>query len=102
MQWRLSGKSVDSKHVLNLGQHSYCLFPRDQDDQIFDPTEGGRFFSIAMSALARKKKKSSKVLSAPKRRWLRAVKLIKDRGDPWEKFHLDKIKTQRARRHRYP
>jgi len=74
---------------------------KSQDDQIFDPTEGGRFFSIAMSALARKKKKSSKVLSAPKRRWLRAVKLIKDRGDPWEKFHLDKIKTQRARRHRY-
>ena len=51
--------------------------------------------------MAKRKKKSVKVLTPGKRRWLRAVKLIKDRGDPWEKFNLDKIKTQRGRRHRY-
>ena len=71
-----------------------------EERQSFDPTEGGRFFSLAVAALTKKKKKSVKVLSPGKKRWLNAVKLIKDRGDPWKKFNLDKIKTQRGRRHR--
>ena len=37
---------------------------------------------MAVAALTKKKKKSVKVLSPGKRRWLNAVKLIKDRGDP--------------------
>ena len=36
-----------------------------------------------------------------KRRWLKAVKLIKDRGDPWARFNLGSIKTEKGRRHRY-
>jgi len=68
----------------------------------YDPTEGGRFFATAMAVMSKKKKRSMKIMMSPgKRRWLRAVKLIKDRGDPWEKFNLDKIKTQNGRRHRY-
>ena len=70
------------------------------ENNSFDPTEQGRFFSVAMAALTKKKKKSFKMLTPGKRRWLNAVKLIKHRGDPWEKFNIDKIKTQRGRRHR--
>ena len=55
---------------------------------------------MAVAALIKKKKKSVKMLSPGKRRWLNTVKLIKDRGDPWEKFNLDEIITQRGRRHR--
>jgi len=80
---------------------SYAVENFGHECKSFDPTEGGRFFSAAVSVLAKRKKKSVKVLTPGKRRWLRAVKLIKDRGDPWEKFNLDKIKTQRGRRHRY-
>ena len=48
----------------------------------------------------RKRQKTGK-LSSGKRKWLKAVKLIKDRGDPWEKFNIDSIKSERGRRHRY-
>ena len=59
-----------------------------------------------MQTLKQSKKKelgqdfAVQVLSQGKRRWLRAVKLVKDRGDPWERFHLDTIKTETGRRHR--
>ena len=29
------------------------------------------------------------------------MNLIKDRGDPWEKFHLDDLTQEKAIRHRY-
>ena len=48
-----------------------------------------------------KRKKSGKKLSPGRKNWLKAVKLIKDRGDPWEKFHIDEIKSEKGRRHRY-
>ena len=55
---------------------------------------------MAMAAMSKRKKTRVKVVSPGKRRWLRAVKLIKDRGDPWEKFNIDRIKTEKGRRHR--
>jgi len=82
-------------------QPSYAVLDLSDENNSFDPTEQGRFFSVAMAALTKKKKKSFKMLTPGKRRWLNAVKLIKHRGDPWEKFNIDKIKTQRGRRHRY-
>ena len=71
---------------------------RSADD--FDPTAGGRFFSVAFDALTLKSRKKSKIAPG-KRRWLKAVKLIKDRGDPWAVFNLGSIKTEKGRRHRY-
>ena len=46
-----------------------------------------------------------KFLPRPKTRstknWLKAVNLIKDRADPWEEFHLDELKVEKAVRHHY-
>jgi hypothetical protein len=39
--------------------------------------------------------------SRGQRNWRRALRLIKDRGDPWEKFGLDTLKSERGIRHRY-
>ena len=58
---------------------------------------------MAVSAMTKTKAKKQSLakMSAGKRRWLNAAKLIQDRGDPWEKFHLDAIRSERGRRHRY-
>lgn len=63
-------------------------------------------FSVAMSL--RRKEKGCNVMPLelrPKTRstknWLKAVNLIKDRADPWEQFHLDELKVEKAIRHHY-
>ena len=73
------------------------MFRSDED---YDPTAGGRFFSVAFDVMNKKNRKKSKIAPG-KRRWLKAVKLIKDRGDPWAKFNLGAIRTEKGRRHRY-
>jgi hypothetical protein len=40
------------------------------------------------------------ICSRGQRNWRRALRLIKDRGDPWEKFGLDTLKSERGIRHR--
>jgi len=65
-----------------------------EDDFHYSPTEHGKFFTNT----TRHKKKSE---SRGKRNWRRALRLIKDRGDPWEKFGLSQFKTERGVRHRY-
>eukprot|EP00088_Acartia_fossae_P000553 TRINITY_DN10225_c1_g1_i4.p1 TRINITY_DN10225_c1_g1~~TRINITY_DN10225_c1_g1_i4.p1 ORF type:complete len:848 (-),score=112.71 TRINITY_DN10225_c1_g1_i4:515-3031(-) len=65
-----------------------------EDDFHYSPTERGRFFTNN----TRNKKKNE---SRGKRNWRRALRLIKDRGDPWEKFGLNLIQTERGIRHRY-
>ena len=57
---------------------------------------------MALEALkkSRKQKLSTKIPPA-KKKWLKAVKLVKDRGDPWQRFNLGKIKSEKGRRHRY-
>ena len=52
-----------------------------------------------MEVLKRNKKASK--ISPGKKKWLKAVKLVKDRGDPWHKFNLGKIKSEKGRRHRW-
>ena len=67
---------------------------------MFDPTQGGKFFAVAMAAMSKKTKKDIKNVAPAKRSWIKAMDLIKDRGDPWEKFHLEDIKSEKGRRHR--
>ncbi|XP_023331377.1 eukaryotic elongation factor 2 kinase isoform X3 [Eurytemora carolleeae] len=67
-----------------------------EDDFHYSPTERGRFFTTA--AKDRLKKKSE---SRGQRNWRRALRLIKDRGDPWEKFGLDSLRSEKGIRHRY-
>jgi len=72
------------------------------DEVNFDPTASGRLFSAVQNIIGRKRRRSAKSVVTPaRRRWNRAVKLVLQRGDPWEKFHLDQIPTERALRHRY-
>ena len=67
---------------------------------MFDPTQGGKLFAVTMAAMSKKKKSNTKKLAPAKRSWIKAMDLIKDRGDPWEKFHLEDIKSEKGRRHR--
>merc|ERR550519_2430336 len=63
---------------------------------------GGRLFSAVQNIIGRKRRRSANMVVTPaRRRWNRAVKMVLQRGDPWEKFHLDQIPTERALRHRY-
>ena len=55
---------------------------------------------MAMDALKKSRKQKPSKLTPAKKKWLKAVKLVEDRGDPWQKFNLGKIKTEKGRRHR--
>jgi len=68
----------------------------DDLDHNFDPTEGGSLFKIAMTTIVNKKK-----VSKAKKMWSRAVCLNKHKGDPWEIFHIDEIKAEKGKRHRF-
>ena len=35
------------------------------------------------------------------KQWIKALNLTKDRTDPWEQFHLDELKAEKAVRHHY-
>ncbi|XP_068247919.1 eukaryotic elongation factor 2 kinase-like isoform X2 [Palaemon carinicauda] len=67
------------------------------------PNESGnRFFSAVFGMVSKKKKDRplrKEVLA--KMRWKNAIMKARNLGDPWEKFHLDTYKTERAKRHRY-
>ena len=67
---------------------------------MFDPTKGGKFFDVAKAVIAKKKQKTKPKTGGAKKSWMKAIKLIKDRGDPWEKFHLEDMKSEKGRRHR--
>jgi len=80
---------------------SYAAMDESSDEEVnFDPTQGGRFFTVAMAALA-KKKRNNKPQAPGKKNWMKALNKIKDRGDPWEKFHLEDMKSEKGKRHRY-
>ena len=83
-------------HKVNL--KLLTVFSEDQFST-FNKARDGKFFSLTMEVLKRNKKTSK--MSPGKRRWLKAVKLVKDRGDPWQKFNLGKIKSEAGRRHRW-
>ena len=55
---------------------------------------------MAMDALKKSRKPKPSKAAPAKKKWLKAVNLVKDRGDPWQKFNLGKIKTEKGRRHR--
>jgi len=69
-----------------------------EDDFHYSPTERGRFFNLVNTARRKEKKKTE---SRGSRNWRRALRLIKDRGDPWEKFGLVSHKSEQGIRHRY-
>ena len=53
-----------------------------------------------MDALVKSRKQKPSKMTPGKKKWLKAVKLVEDRGDPWQKFNLGKIETEKGRRHR--
>jgi len=102
-----SGSSdMDMEGVLPLTLDDICFQPNyylqsSFEDDSYDPTEGGRFFSVAM-AMKRKAKVPAKPMSRGKANWKKALRLIKERGgDPWEKFHFEDFKEEKGIRKRY-
>jgi len=82
--------------------NTYARMEESSDeDSVFDPTKGGKFFDVAKAVIAKKKQKTKPKTGGAKKSWMKAMKLIKDRGDPWEKFHLEDMKSEKGRRHRY-
>jgi len=82
--------------------NTYARMEESSDeDSVFDPTKGGKFFDVTKAVIAKKKEKTKTKLAPAKKSWIKAMKLIKDRGDPWEKFHLEDMKSEKGRRHRY-
>ena len=55
---------------------------------------------MALAALKKSERQKPSKTTTAKKKWLKAVKLVADRGDPWQRFNLGKIKTERGRRHR--
>ena len=55
---------------------------------------------MALDALKKSRKQKPSKVTPAKKKWLKAVKLVEDRGDPWQRFNLGKIKTEKGRRHR--
>jgi hypothetical protein len=49
---------------------------------------------------AMSKKKNSQLIAPAKRKWLKAIDLVKDHGDPWEKYHIEKMNSEKGKRHR--
>jgi len=93
----------DMEGVMPLTLDDICFQPNyyqdsSSEDESYDPTEGGRFFSVAME---RKARGPSKPQTRGKTNWKNALKLIKDRGDSWEKFHFEEMKEEKGIRKRY-
>jgi len=71
-------------------------------DENFNPTVGGNIFDVTLQILGKKRKKTTTKGRTPAhQRWIRALRLVRERGDPWEKFHLDTMPSEKAKRHRY-
>lgn len=76
---------------------------KSEDDHHHFPEESSnRFFSAVYGmGLKRSREKASKSKAFARMCWKNAVLKVRALGDPWEKFHLDTYKTEKARRHRY-
>eukprot|EP00096_Caligus_rogercresseyi_P010237 TRINITY_DN3660_c0_g2_i1.p1 TRINITY_DN3660_c0_g2~~TRINITY_DN3660_c0_g2_i1.p1 ORF type:complete len:699 (+),score=109.38 TRINITY_DN3660_c0_g2_i1:378-2474(+) len=82
------------------------LLSSSHEDVAFEEVAGAKFFTVAMNLKRIKNGLSPKPMNteANKRargNWKKALKIIKNRIDPWEKFHLDTLPVENATRHRY-
>ena len=80
----------------------------DDDSSDLSPSEDRKvsIFSVAMSL--RRKEKGCSVMPLqlrPQNRatkhWMKALNLTKECVDPWEQFHLNELKAEKAVRHHY-
>ncbi|XP_064103171.1 eukaryotic elongation factor 2 kinase-like isoform X2 [Macrobrachium nipponense] len=87
---------------LELGDLQRRLSESDDGGLLLPNDSGNRFFSAVFGIVSSKKKERplrKEVLA--KMRWKSAIMKARNMGDPWEKFHLDTYKTEKAKRHRY-
>lgn len=74
----------------------------DDECQSQSGDSGNRFFSTVFQVgLKRKREKAVDKRFMARMAWKNAAMKARALGDPWEKFHLDAYKTEKARRHRY-
>lgn len=74
----------------------------DDDCQSLPDESANQSFSVAFQiGLKRRREKPVNRNFVAKMAWKNAVRKALALGDPWEKFHLNSYKTERARRHRY-
>lgn len=87
---------------LELGDLQRRLSENEDGGLLLPNDAGNRFFSAVFGIVSSKKKERplrKEVLA--KMRWKNAIMKARNMGDPWEKFHLDTYKTEKAKRHRY-
>ena len=84
----------------------------DDDLPIMELPVASRLFSVAMNLKNKKKHDSGGDEASPppnrteahmraKRNWKKALIMLINRGDPWEKFNLQDLPVENAIRHRY-
>lgn len=74
----------------------------DDECQSLPDVSSNQSFSTAFRlGLKRRREEPLRRKFVAKMAWKNAVRKALALGDPWEKFHLDTYKTERARRHRY-
>ncbi|XP_042210536.1 eukaryotic elongation factor 2 kinase-like isoform X2 [Homarus americanus] len=87
---------------LELGDIRRRLEESDEDCQSLPENGGNRFFSaVFQMSLKKKNEKPVDGKLKAKMAWRNAVMKARALGDPWEKFHLNEYKTEKAKRHRY-
>ncbi|KAK3882577.1 hypothetical protein Pcinc_013055 [Petrolisthes cinctipes] len=88
---------------LELGDLRRRVEESDDDTHSLPDSSGNRFFSAVFhtTGLKRRRDKPIDRKFVARMAWKNAVLKIRSLGDPWEKFHLNTYKTEKARRHRY-
>ncbi|XP_064103170.1 eukaryotic elongation factor 2 kinase-like isoform X1 [Macrobrachium nipponense] len=93
----------DLQRRLSEREETQAVSEKSDDGGLLLPNDSGnRFFSAVFGIVSSKKKERplrKEVLA--KMRWKSAIMKARNMGDPWEKFHLDTYKTEKAKRHRY-
>jgi len=93
---------LEGVEPLTLDDIVFAPSYQSQESEVeFDPTAPTKIFDVVQRILGKKRRKTAKARTPAHQRWIRALRLLKERGDPWEKFHLEEMKSEKGRRHRY-
>ncbi|KAB7504206.1 Eukaryotic elongation factor 2 kinase [Armadillidium nasatum] len=106
LQERSVSESSDDIDIrpLELGDLKRRLEDSPHENSLTDILKNGsgnRYFSSVMGIKRKKGTSLNTKSELVKTAWKNAVRKARSLGDPWEKFHLDEHRTERAKRHRF-